>query len=104
MKITRHVRPPRGLTGRVTGTPHRAVLEVVEHDRQTDSYVVASGWGSSAARYRNLFTRHALRHRLTATQLLPRVLDFTVDSSAADFEAVGRHLPFVRFVPRIPPA
>lgn len=35
--------------GRVTGQRRQVVLEVVEHDADDGSYVVASGWGSDAA-------------------------------------------------------
>jgi deazaflavin-dependent oxidoreductase (nitroreductase family) len=114
--------------GRVSGKPRQTVLEVAEHDG--DSYVVSSGWGPSAAWYRNIlhtpdvtiqvgtrtipvtarpldkddggdvFVRYASRHRAAARYTLPRVLGYSVDGSDADFRAVGQHMPFVRFVPR----
>lgn len=116
--------------GRVSGQPRHAVLEVVEHDRSDDSYVVASGWGADAAWYRNIlrtpdvviqvrnrkipatavplstedgadiFARYAVDHRIAARVMLPRVLGFSVDGSEADYRAVGKRIPFVRFVPR----
>ncbi|MFW3113967.1 hypothetical protein MHAE_09365 [Mycobacterium haemophilum DSM 44634] len=46
------------------------------------------------------FARYGMKHRRAAKYLLPRVLGFSVDGSEADFQAVGRHLPFIRFVPR----
>ena len=157
MKIVKNVPPPAGLTrflfripihlyrlrlgwlfgsrllllnhvGRVSGKPRQTILEVAERDG--DSYVVASGWGRTAAWYRNIlqipdvtiqvgrrtipvaavpldqeegaqvFARYGSRHRTAATYVLPRVLGFSVDGSDADFRAVGQHLPFVRFVPR----
>lgn len=117
-------------TGRVTGKPREVVLEVVEHDPRDGSYVVASGWGPTAAWYRNVmhtpqariqvagetipvtavavpteegaevFTRYAARHRFLATHLLPRLMGFEVDGSDEDFRAAGREIPFVRFAPR----
>jgi deazaflavin-dependent oxidoreductase (nitroreductase family) len=157
MKIVKDVQPPAGLTrflfripiqlyrlrlgwlfgsrllllnhiGRVSGNPRQTVLEVAEHDG--DSYTVASGWGPTAAWYRNIvrtpdvtiqvgtrtipvtaipldkdegaqvFMRYGSRHRTAAKYVLPRVLGFSVDGSDADFRAVGQQLPFVRFVPR----
>ena len=157
MKIVKNVQPPGGFTrflfripihlyrlrlgwlfgsrllllnhiGRISGKPRQTILEVAEHDG--DSYVVASGWGPTAAWYRNIlrtpdvtiqvgtrtipvtaiplakqegaqvFVRYGSRHRTAAKYLLPRVLGFSVDGSDADFHAVGQHLPFVRFVPR----
>jgi deazaflavin-dependent oxidoreductase (nitroreductase family) len=116
--------------GRVTGRPRRVVLEVVTHDRAEGCYVVASGWGPTAAWYRNVlhtpdvtvqvawstlpvravplseeegaevFARYAAAHRRTARYLLPRLMGYSVDGSDADFRAVGRRIPFVRFEPR----
>jgi deazaflavin-dependent oxidoreductase (nitroreductase family) len=115
-------------TGRVSGKRRQTVLEVAE--RNGDSYVVASGWGPTAAWYRNIrqspdvtiqvgthtvavtavpldkeegaqvFARYGSRHRAAAKYVLPRVLGFAVDGSDEDFRAVGQHLPFVRFIPR----
>jgi deazaflavin-dependent oxidoreductase (nitroreductase family) len=157
VKVVKNVQPPAGLTrllfripihlyrlrlgwlfgsrllllnhiGRISGKPRHTVLEVAEHD--ADGYVVASGWGPTAAWYRNIlqtpdvtiqvgtrtmpvtaipldreqgaqvFVRYGSRHRSAAKYVLPRVLGFSVDGSDADFHAVGQQLPFVRFVPR----
>ncbi|KDE97743.1 nitroreductase [Mycolicibacterium aromaticivorans JS19b1 = JCM 16368] len=116
--------------GRITGRPRRTVLEVVDHDRTTGSYVVASGWGTGAAWYRNViaapevsiqvgrrtfpviaaalsesdgaevFARYAARHRTLARYVLPHLLGLPVDGSDTDFRALGRRLPFIQFVPR----
>lgn len=158
MRIIKNVQPPTGLSrllfrmpihlyrlgfgwlfgsrllllnhvGRVSGKPRQVVLEVVAHDRTGGSYVVASGWGPSAAWYRNIlhtptvtiqvgirkrrvkavplsrdegagiFADYASRHRMAAKYLLPRLMGFSVDGSEADFRAVGERMPFVRFVP-----
>ncbi len=40
--------------GRVSRKQRQVILEVVEHDRTDDSFVVASGWGPGAAWYRNV--------------------------------------------------
>ena len=157
MKVVKNVRPPAGLTrflfripihlyrlrlgwlfgsrlllvnhiGRISGKPRHTVLEVAEHE--ADSYVVASGWGPTAAWYRNIlhtpevsiqvgrrmipvtavpltadqgaeiFARYADRHRAAATYLLPRLMGFSVDGSEADFRAVGQRMPFVRLATR----
>lgn len=39
--------------GRKSGLPRRTVVEVVDHDKARDVYVVASGWGTKADWYRN---------------------------------------------------
>jgi deazaflavin-dependent oxidoreductase (nitroreductase family) len=116
--------------GRVTGKKRQVVLEVVDHDSNDGSYIVASGWGSAAAWYRNVlhtpdvtvqvgtrtipvtaqpvpttegadvFAEYASQHRLAAKYLLPRLMGYRVDGSVADFREVGLHIPFIRFVPR----
>jgi deazaflavin-dependent oxidoreductase (nitroreductase family) len=105
-------------------------LEVVDYQPADDSYVVASGWGPRAQWYLNVvshpevgievgrraaqvtavalsadegaevFVRYAERHRYVARFVLPRLLGMAVDGSTEDFRAVGRRMPFVRFVPR----
>ncbi|WP_029112685.1 nitroreductase family deazaflavin-dependent oxidoreductase [Mycobacterium sp. URHB0044] len=159
MKIVKTVRPPSGLSrallrapiylyrvrlgwlfgkrivllnhvGRVSGEQRQVILEVVEHNATDRSFVVASGWGPTAAWYRNIlhtpevsiqvgrhtipvtavplaadegaevFARYAARHRAAATHLLPRVMGFSVDGSEADFRAVGQRMPFVRLATR----
>lgn len=159
MEIVRKVQPPTGLNrllfrlpirlyrmglgwlfggrlmlvnhvGRVTGKRRQVILEVIAHNPNDGSYVVASGWGPTAAWYRNVlhtpdvtiqvgrrtipvrgvplptdegaevFAQYASQHRVAAELLLPRLMGFAVDGSEADFRAVGQHIPFVRFVPR----
>ncbi len=158
MRIVKNVQPPTGLSrllfrmpihfyrlglgwlfgrrllllnhiGRVSGKPRQVVLEVVAHDPTDGSYVVASGWGPTAAWYRNIlhtptvtiqvgtrtnrvkavpltraegadiFADYASRHRMAAKHLLPRLMGFSVDGSEADFRAVGECMPFVRLAP-----
>jgi deazaflavin-dependent oxidoreductase (nitroreductase family) len=40
--------------GRKSGQPHQTVLEVVEHDRAADAYIVASGWGEKSDWFQNV--------------------------------------------------
>jgi len=41
-------------TGRKSGLPHQTVIEVVKHDKETNTYYVVSGWGEKADWYRNI--------------------------------------------------
>jgi deazaflavin-dependent oxidoreductase (nitroreductase family) len=114
-------------TGRATGLPRTAVIEVVQHD--ADGYVSASGFGPRADWYRNvqrnpdvtitvgsrvipatahpltsdegadLMAAYAPRHPALARHLC-RVMGFRVDGSTADYREVGARIPFVRFTPR----
>jgi len=40
--------------GRKTGLPHETVVEVVNHDRPTDTYYIAAGWGEKSDWFRNI--------------------------------------------------
>jgi deazaflavin-dependent oxidoreductase (nitroreductase family) len=41
-------------TGRISGLARRVVLEVMRHDRDTDTYIVASGWGEKSDWFQNI--------------------------------------------------
>jgi len=114
-------------TGRVSGRKRDVVVEVV--GRAGDRYHVCSGFGPRAQWYRNvlanpevtiqvgwrrtradalavspekgadIMARYAAQHPKLARQLCA-VMGLAVNGSAADFMAVGRHVPFVEFVPR----
>ncbi len=40
--------------GRKTGLPRQAVLEVVRHDKDTDTFIVAAGFGARSQWYQNI--------------------------------------------------
>ena len=41
-------------TGRKSGQPHQTVIEVVQHNKDTDTYYVVSGWGEKSDWYQNI--------------------------------------------------
>jgi len=41
-------------TGRKSGLPHQTVIEVVNHDKTTNTYYVVSGWGEKSDWYQNI--------------------------------------------------
>lgn len=41
-------------TGRISGLARRVVLEVMRHDHDSDSYIVASGWGEKSDWFQNI--------------------------------------------------
>lgn len=115
-------------TGRVTGRQRQVVIEVVGGDASDGSYLACSGFGTGAAWYRNVLATPLVRiqvgnRRMTAVasplgedeggevmatygprnpraaRALCRFMGFAVDGSEADYRAVGRHLPFMRFTP-----
>jgi len=40
--------------GRISGQLHQTVIEVVQHDKETDTYYAVSGWGAKADWYQNI--------------------------------------------------
>jgi deazaflavin-dependent oxidoreductase (nitroreductase family) len=40
--------------GRTSGKPHQTVLEVVDYDGQSNTYVIASGWGEKSSWFKNI--------------------------------------------------
>ena len=114
--------------GRKSGLTRHAVLEVVQHDPQTDVYVVAVGFGETSQWYRNILARPEVsitvgRRKLdvTAERLDPQaagqvlqdfarrypnearmagLLGFEVDGSDEDYRQMGTMLPMVALRPR----
>lgn len=119
-------------TGRVSGAIRDAVLEVAKHDRDTDTYFVASGWGKGANWYQNLqadpkttvqvgsrrfacqarllddeasgrmMMDYASRHPQLAGRLMA-LLGVETDGSPESFRTIGEtRIPFVAFEPLNP--
>jgi len=63
--------------GRKSGLPRQAVIQIVRHDRATDRYIIASGFGAHVDWFRNI-------------QQNPNVV---VQSGARQLEAVAEQLP-----------
>ena len=63
--------------GRISGQSHQTVIEVVQHDKATDTYYAVSGWGAKADWYQNvqknpLVTIHVSGRSFQArTELIP---------------------------------
>lgn len=114
--------------GRKTGEPRQAVLEVVDHDKETDTYIVAAGFGKKSAWYQNLLAHPEVsiqvgRRKLnvTAEQLTPEeagevmvdfakrypneakfagALGYEVDGSEEDYRRMGEMMTLMAFRPR----
>ena len=111
-------------TGRKTGYPREAVIEVVVFDPEADIYYLASGWGTGSDWYQNilatpavtaqvgrrkfrgraetvaaeqgadLFASYGERHP-KALQTLARVMGYRIEATEQEFRALGRVVPVV---------
>lgn len=116
------VSPGFGLAAR------RTVLEVVRHDKQSNTFIVVSGWGERSDWYRNVMAQPQVtirsgrqRMRTNAERLPPeqageelldyhrrhpralkelaRIMGYRLDGSREDVRALGRSLPVIAFRP-----
>ncbi len=114
--------------GRRSGIRRQVVLEVVEHDAATGSYVVPSGYAGRAAWYQNVCAHPTVTvqvgrrvMRATAQTLsadegaalliayakrsprltvkLMRFLGYEIDGTDADYHELATVIPFIRFTP-----
>ncbi len=115
--------------GRKSGQMRQVVVEVVRHDRASDSYIVCSGFGRKAQWYQNLLAMpdvniqvgarklavHAeplskeaggaemvdyARRNPTAARGLSKFMGFDLDGSEEGYRAAGEALPFLALQPR----
>ena len=116
-------------TGRKSGLPRQAVVEVVRHDKDTDSYIVAVGFGKKTDWYLNLLAEpdasiqvgrrkldiharqlsreeggvemldYTRRHPLLAREL-SHFMGIEVDGTEEDYRAAGELLTFMILEPR----
>jgi deazaflavin-dependent oxidoreductase (nitroreductase family) len=116
-------------TGRSSGLPRQAVLEVVRFDEESGSYIVAAGFGPKSQWYQNLRKAPEVkiqvgRRKLAATadflapeqgademanyaqvhpraaRALARLMGYNVNGSDEEYAALGKTIPFVAFQPR----
>ena len=88
--------------GRKTGISRQSVLEVVRHDKKTDTYIVVSGWGEKSDWYRNL-----QKSADVTIQVVFRKLDVTaerlplIDAQSEILTYAQHHPQMLRFLARI---
>ncbi|NOY98719.1 MAG: nitroreductase family deazaflavin-dependent oxidoreductase [Chloroflexi bacterium] len=113
-------------TGRKSGLPRQAVLEIMRHDPQTDTYYVSSGFGEKSHWFQNVMqtpqvtlqvgnrrlsavarrlprpeaerelSAYAQEHPL-ALKELSRILGFRYDGSQASLQMLVDNIPIVAF-------
>jgi deazaflavin-dependent oxidoreductase (nitroreductase family) len=115
--------------GRKSGITRRAVIEVVDHDEQKDSYTVAAAWGKQADWYKNIeadpkvnvevgrkrfaalaetlsaddaaqhLSVYANKHPFAFRQLGSKLFDIESRDTAQVIQSMTEAVPFVEFTP-----
>ncbi|MBN2149717.1 MAG: nitroreductase family deazaflavin-dependent oxidoreductase [Anaerolineales bacterium] len=115
--------------GRKSGKPRQAVVEVVQHNKESGAYVVASGFGEKADWYQNLMAHPKIviqvgrkrmparaerlplpqatevmldynRRHPTALRALSGILGYRTDGSEADVRFFASIIPIVALTPQ----
>lgn len=110
--------------GRKSGLSRRVVVEVVRHDGESHTIIVASGFGKKSQWYQNLrhtpdviiqlgakkYAVHAeflsaeqgavemadyARRHPSAARELAKFMGYRVDGTAEDYRLLGREIPFI---------
>ncbi len=113
-------------TGRKTGLARQTVIEVVQYDKDSGVYYVASGWGEKSNWYKNIMANpnvtiqvknksyKAVAERVTpelggqimlnyarqhpfALRELARVMRYPLDGSEESAVEFGKHIPIIAF-------
>jgi deazaflavin-dependent oxidoreductase (nitroreductase family) len=80
-------------TGRVSGLIHKTVIEVVDHDKETGTYTVASGWGEKADWYRNILKTPDVTIQVGRKQSKARAVPLTVTEGQEKLFAYAQKHP-----------
>ena len=68
-------------TGRSSGLERQTVIEVVQHDKATDTYYVVSGWGEKADWYQNIRKNPTVTIHTGGTQISSKAEFIPVDKA-----------------------
>ncbi len=110
--------------GRKSGLPRQVVIEVVRHDKESQTIIVASGFGKKSQWYRNLqknpdvtiqlgtkkytaraeflsagqgtieMADYARRHPFAARELA-KLMGYRMDGTDEDYRILGNEIPFI---------
>lgn len=80
-------------TGRRSGLPREAVVEVLRHDPAGDSYLIASGFGERSHWFRNVMARPEVEIEVGRRRLAARAERLSLEDAAAELARYGRAHP-----------
>lgn len=80
-------------TGRKSGMTHKTVIEVVDYDKQSATYTIASGWGEKADWYRNILKTPNVTIQVGRQQSKARAVPLTVNEGLEKLNAYAQKHP-----------
>lgn len=79
--------------GRKSKQPRQAVVEVVRHDAESDTYIIASGYGKNAQWYQNLLEEPEIRIQVGRRELTVKADILPLEQAAEELFLYGRAHP-----------
>ncbi|MEZ4656106.1 MAG: nitroreductase family deazaflavin-dependent oxidoreductase [Caldilineaceae bacterium] len=80
-------------TGRKSGQPRQTVLEVVQYDKMTNTFIIASGWGEQADWLRNIQKNPDVQVQSGGQRLRATAERLTLDQAAVAVRDYANHNP-----------
>ena len=80
-------------TGRKSGQPRQTVLEVVNHDKATDTYFIASGFGKKSDWYLNILAHPKTNIQVGWRKMLVTAVSLTPEASGQAMVDYSRRYP-----------
>lgn len=80
-------------TGRVSGSTYKSVIEVVDHDVESGTYTIASGWGEKADWYRNILKTPDVTIKVGRQQSKARAVPLSVSEGQEKLIAYAQKHP-----------
>jgi deazaflavin-dependent oxidoreductase (nitroreductase family) len=80
---------------RQSGRPRETVLEMVLHDRTTDTYFIASGWGEKSDWIRNVQKAPTVSVNVGKRHFVARAKRLSIEQAQGTLLASARHHPWV---------
>ena len=79
--------------GRKSGVPHETVVEVVQYDKDTDTYYVVSGWGKYSDWYQNIRNHPSVTIHVGGRMFPSEAMFIPVDKAVPILETYQRDHP-----------
>lgn len=80
-------------TGRKSGQPRQTVIEVVRHDKETNTYYVVSGWGEKSDWYQNIRKSPQVTVQIRGLRFQSRAEFIPVEKAIEIVDAYARDHP-----------